>query len=362
MANGQVTAPANAQILVRLTDLGVYGGPDAPRTFKGSSIGEVTSPFSVQVAQRSEVTKTFEALIGGVVSSEVTSPFSAHIAGLGRRTALFETLISGVTTAGIIINNVDLDNLGVSVRAVTGAVDSVTLQKLQAISGAPGVVLLADHVVPRILTLFLGINADPVNLPGIRDTLITLFHQENPCKLTIAIAPTRQLVAEFLEFNVDTQQNIEGLLWASTWDATLRLRVPDPYWRETSTTTRTGITTSAVDIPQGTGPAFLRCRIKGPATNPTVELLDHASNVVQMMAFTVTLGSSDYLVIDGALRMIHQNTTGLFGSGAIATGVLSGGSFLLVSPQYSRRLMPAWPKVRVTNGTMDVFYEMAWSS
>lgn len=120
---------------------------------------------------------------------------------------------------------------------------------------------------------------------------------------TVALAfdwmtsPTRTYpaVLENLTVGLFAAGNVGGWLIA-----TVQMLIPDAYAVETALTTASAVPTAAVAVPVGTGPTYAKVTLAGPATNPTLTFKDYAGVTFGTMAFAVTLGSNESLVVDAS--------------------------------------------------------------
>lgn len=69
--------------------------------------------------------------------------------------------------------------------------------------------------------------------------------------------------------------------------------------------------TGRIQIPSGSGPTLYVLRPRGSATNPKFTLLDDLHTPLAELQCNVTLGTADYLGLDGLTRRIAQSTAGV---------------------------------------------------
>lgn len=261
--------------------------------------------------------------------------------------------------SGLLINGSDPETLGVEVYSLSGFVGAPEYEVIEETDLELGPIVIERRVSPRSIRVGVELTGlTPSALRATYDDLLGLILQEQPAGLVLSNTPTRELRASYVQNPANT---VGALLLATRAIAELRMIAPDPYWRDTSTTTVSGITNTPIALPQGTGEIRPRVRVKGPATNPQIRLFDYTGSIISSLIFTGSLGASDYYTIDCMKRTVYKNTTGSFTTGTAAFVDLIGGSFFVLQPRHFRYATGQWPTASVTVGTLDVFYEKGWA-
>lgn len=133
----------------------------------------------------------------------------------------------------------------------------------------------------------------------------------------------------------------------------------DPYRYSIAPSIVTHTSGAASSVPLGTAPSAPVLRIYGAATNPTITLYDGAMNVLQTMAFTLTLAAADYLEIDCLRQTAIRYNSGV--SQGSQLGLLSlvspSGDFLRLDPAYA---VGGELFLATSAGTLEAVYSRAW--
>ena len=127
----------------------------------------------------------------------------------------------------------------------------------------------------------------------------------------------------------------------------------DPFLRDSSVSTVTGITT-ATAIPLGTAPSWPVLTINAAFTDSRIDLKNSTGSVIKTLEFTIDSATESItdLIIDmqagtivdnlGASRHSHRN---------------SGGNFpWMIDPRDGVYWSSTWPTLETTSGTLDVVY------
>lgn len=106
----------------------------------------------------------------------------------------------------------------------------------------------------------------------------------------------------------------------------------NPLWYDRSPTTVSAAAGTRVALPMGSAPGRVRLILIG-STDPVITARRHTGEIIGTMEFTVTLGATELLVIDGdALNPTVTKYTAGVASNAIAT-LNSDSDFLTFSPE-----------------------------
>lgn len=138
---------------------------------------------------------------------------------------------------------------------------------------------------------------------------------------------------------------------------TIELECQDPYIYETGRQI-VALGTTPVRLPLGTAPSPAIIRLYGAATNPVITLRHANGTVLGTLGFTVTLGSNDYLEIDGDACTVQRSVGGSVSEGL---SLLTSGDFLVLDPGDGDTSLDGGPTLEVSSGTGDARWRRAWS-
>lgn len=173
-------------------------------------------------------------------------------------------------------------------------------------------------------------------------------------------------IDKVLEALVDTESSVgeSGISFVNPeLLVTLDLVCPDPAKRDRYLQSIAGAAAARVSIPLGTLPSHGVIYIMGAATNPTLTYRDSGGNSIQTMAFTVTLGTTEYLAIDLTLKTVKKYTAGVE-SDALSTwtGGSPSGGFIVPDPQHGSYASSSWPTLETSTGSLHYAYHRRWRS
>lgn len=129
---------------------------------------------------------------------------------------------------------------------------------------------------------------------------------------------------------------------------------PEPVWRET-TMQVIGFNATARAMPLGTAPVAPLIRIMGAATNPTLKYKNASGQTLNTCQFTITLASTDYLLIDCANGLIQKSVSGTV-SDARSTFVSTNDALPVLDPADGDYINSVWPMLTVDLGTAVAIY------
>lgn len=203
----------------------------------------------------------------------------------------------------IYVNDLNLADLGarfgftVFAENIVGAHGGFQTKYPSApLPGRMGSVLTADQkmVDPTTLTLALRVNTGSFAAISPAIERLRAWLAQGEVSLRTDYAPTRQAIGRDPAFVTNLDQ-------AAVGRAALEVNysLTNPIWRERFPTT-VSVAAAGVRAPIviGTAPSTLTARIRGPATNPVFIYRDARGVAIATLAFTITLGASDYLDID----------------------------------------------------------------
>lgn len=257
----------------------------------------------------------------------------------------------------VTINGTDLASLGLEITEAPDWLDAPKWsQDLATIPGRVG-----------------GVFSGPVKV-GARDLgLVGVLRAATLSARRTAEDAIKDLLAGTVALQVDDGVNpvreIRGVCYQSTFRAlghplvplvhgavSLALTCPDGMWRDPAVRV-IGFGASATALPLGTGPSTPIVRLFGAATNPTLTYRAASGVVVATMAFTATLGASDYLEIDASRATITRSTAGVVTNGM---SLLTSGSFFALDPRDGSYGASSWPTLEVSAGTGEAIYVRQW--
>lgn len=129
----------------------------------------------------------------------------------------------------------------------------------------------------------------------------------------------------------------------------LEILCADPARFDQEPTLR-ALSTSRTVCPVGTEPSAPIVWICGACTNPEVVVRAHTGTEVSRLTFTVTLASTDYLVIDASQQTVDRYVAGVRQTGAAAgLASLSSGRFPILFPADAGATPLAGPTLELTS-------------
>jgi hypothetical protein len=134
--------------------------------------------------------------------------------------------------------------------------------------------------------------------------------------------------------------------------------VNPPSFVKLAGSTVPGITTSDVEIPQGTAPPINAVLAILEPTDPTITIKDHNGNTIGTpMAFDFTPVSGEYLVFDISKGEIYRNLTGVPG-GTEASALWTPGTTLIrFDKDEWDAVTETWMTMAISSGVGELTYE-----
>lgn len=131
-----------------------------------------------------------------------------------------------------------------------------------------------------------------------------------------------------------------------------------PWAYASSTSSVTGIGSTATDIPLGTAPSLrdVTVQVNGTFTDPTVQYLASDGTTVFSASFTLSKSSSEWIKLDMEAGTIVDDT------GTSQIDALDTGSDFpwALDPNDGVYWNSNWPQMKVTDGTLDVTLRKAY--
>lgn len=220
---------------------------------------------------------------------------------------------------------------------------------------------------PRDIDIDLHIKATTA---AIRDSdvalMLSLFKQDDLLELRVG-DNTEKVCEGFLLDHSLTVQDPSTAFQSFHAYLSLRVRCLNPSKRDRYVRA-IGFGSARTAIPLGTLASYGKIYIMGSASDPTITYRDAGGNVVQTMAFTVTLGATEYLEIDTDVlkKTIKKYTAGVAGTleagAALRTGGTPAAGWIVVDERHGSYPLSLWPTLEVSSGAGLYVYHRRWDN
>lgn len=259
-------------------------------------------------------------------------------------------------TAALSISGVSAWAYGLTLSTAPSWLDAParTFQSI-AIPGRAGVTPLAE-ATEGIKTLTLNGVVQGSTASEARSNLDKLKVALRTGSVTVSLSD-RPGIFIYCDFQALTSIPSEaGSLLANKLPVSITLQCADPFWYDTTFTSLTVASGSAIRCPLGTGPVRPLLTVSGPSTNPVVALDTYLGDLYEQMIFNgLALSTGDNLVIDCEAMTVQKN-------GVNAIGTLTVGDFLkLEASDVADFSASDWPFVGLTGGgSLSIAYRKSW--
>lgn len=258
----------------------------------------------------------------------------------------------------IYLNDRDLTGVGFFVSSIQGLRDGASMR--YAVAAAPGMagnLLLSPQ--PQMGSRIITVNgyvraASAAGLVAIYDELQERL-QAGDIEVRTIDQPDRVLVCRYRD---RTLTPLPPQFVSRIHQCAFTLEAPDPLWYDRDPIQVSAAATLKVRCPIGTAPVWPVLQIMGAASNPVITLRNAAGDVVTTMTLTVTLNSTDYLVIDCGAGTITKYASGVATDGL---PLLTAGDFPVLSPEDADFVTAAYPTLEVSAGTLLGAYHRGYA-
>lgn len=263
----------------------------------------------------------------------------------------------------LLVNDVDLNSLGLKVERVDGLGDGITQRLItDRVPGRAGVLPLATtagEVPPRQVTAVMTIRPR-TSLLALEVAMVQLYALCGGGKVALRDGRDPSKVAfGLLEAPQEVPFDPQYLASDPASRITLRFTCDDPYRYDVAARLVAGITTVAREIPLGNVPVAPVFEITG-ATNPTITLRNAAGIALATMGFTVNQGANDLLRVDGDAQVIEAIAAGAPSDG-YALWTTKGDAFLKLDPHDGDPVNGVFPTLEISSGLLNVLYRRAFA-